>query len=87
MELHESLANLETKLARAVEVFKQVQAEKRDLEQALQMAMSGQGDSERRIEALQREVETLRKEREEVRVRLEKLLAQINLLTKSDPVG
>ncbi len=87
MELYESLANLEAKLAKAVEVFKQVQAEKRDLEQALQKSVTGQNDYERRIEALQREVQTLRQEREEVRARLEKLLAQINLLTKTDSAG
>ncbi len=87
MELNESLAHLEAKLAKAVEVFKQVQAEKRDLEQALQKTKTDTDDYERRIATLEREVQTLHQEREEVRMRLEKLLAQINLLTKTDSTG
>ncbi len=87
MELNESLAHLEAKLAKAVEVFKQVQAEKRDLEQALQKTKTDTDTYERRIAGLEREVQTLHQEREEVRMRLERLLAQINLLTKTDSTG
>jgi chromosome segregation ATPase len=87
VELNESLTNLEAKLAKAIEVFNEVQAEKRDLEHALEKTKTGWNDYEERIESLQREVQALRREREDVRARLEKLLAQINLLTKADPAG
>lgn len=85
MDLNESLAELEQKLAKAVEVFKHAQSENRDLQRALEKLQGDSEDHDERLDALQREVQLLRREREDVRARLEKLLAQITLLTKSDP--
>ena len=87
MELHEGLANLEAKLAKVVEVFKQLQAEKRDLERALEKTKTDWRDDEQHMGDLEREVQALRQEREEIRARLEKLLGQISLLTKTDSAG
>lgn len=78
---------MEEKLSKASEVFRRAAAEKRDLEKAYEKLRNDTGDSQKRIEALQREVQSLRREREEVRVRIEKLLNQIEQLTGSDSTG
>ena len=84
MDLNESFQELEEKLSKAGEVFRRAIAEKRDLENALEKLKHDTGDSQKRLEALQREIQTLRREREEVRVRVEKLLNQIEQLTGPD---
>jgi len=87
MDLNESFQVLEEKISKAGEVFKRAVAEKRDLELALQNLKANSSDSEKRLEALQREVQLLRREREEVRGRIEKLLKQIELLTNAGAPG
>ncbi len=85
VELNESLAELEVKLSKALEVFKHVQGENKDLQQALEKLKGDSKNHDDRVEKLESEVQLLRREREDVRARLEKLLAQIGLLTKADP--
>lgn len=83
-DLNESLAELEKKLSKAVEVFKHVQGENRDLQEALEKLQGDSTEHDQKLQELQREVQMLRREREDVRARLEKLLGQIALLTKND---
>jgi FtsZ-binding cell division protein ZapB len=78
---------LEEKIARTVEAFRRVQAEKTALEEQLESLKSASRDQGRRWEAQERELVALRKEREEVRSRVEKLLEQIDGLTKPDSAG
>ena len=80
-------AKLEEKIARAVEAFRRVQAEKRALEQQLESVKSATKEQGRRWDAQERELVALRKEREEVRSRVEKLLEQVDGLTKPDSAG
>jgi chromosome segregation ATPase len=80
-------AKLEEKIARTVEAFRRVQAEKRALEEQLESLKSASRDQGRRWDAQERELVALRKEREEVRSRVEKLLEQIDGLTKPGSAG
>ncbi|HKS95306.1 MAG TPA: hypothetical protein VJV74_04135 [Terriglobia bacterium] len=80
-------AELEKKLRKAVEVFKETQAEKRTLERELErLKVTSKGDA-RGYSTLERELQFLRREREEVRSRIEKLIEQIDGLTKPDSQG
>lgn len=72
-DFYDSFQALEEKLLKAAEIFKRSQEEKRALRTEL--------------EALEREVETLRRERDDVRARVEKILQQIDVLTKGDAGG
>ena len=78
-------AELEKKLRKAVEVFKDTQTEKRALERELEKLRS-KGDA-KGYSTLEREVQFLRREREDVRSRIEKLIEQIDGLTKPDAQG
>lgn len=78
-------AELEKKLRKAVEVFKDTQTEKRALERELEKLKS-KGDA-KGYSALERELQFLRREREDVRSRIEKLIEQIDGLTKPDAQG
>ncbi|HEV2494230.1 MAG TPA: hypothetical protein VG204_14285 [Terriglobia bacterium] len=78
-------AELEKKLRKAVEVFKDTQTEKRALERELEKLKS-KGDA-KGYSTLEREVQFLRREREDVRSRIEKLIEQIDGLTKPDAQG
>jgi len=71
----------EEKIARAIEVMKRLQSEKRALEQELERANSAAKERAREGDAQERELLALRREREEVRARVEKLLEQIDSLT------
>ena len=84
MDLNESFQQIEEKLARAGEVLKRAVAEKRDLQNTVEVLKRDKGGSQERLETLQNEVRVLRREREEVRVRIEKLLGQIEQLTGED---
>ena len=75
---------LEEKIARAVEAFRRLQAEKRALEEQLENLKSATKQQGRRWDAQERELVALRKEREEVRSRVEKLLELVDGLTKPD---
>ncbi|HEV2177873.1 MAG TPA: hypothetical protein VGW33_11845 [Terriglobia bacterium] len=87
MTEHDSFQKLEEKIAKAVEVFKHTQAEKRALEQEVEKLRAGAKDRSKQSEAQERELIALRREREEVRGRIEKLLDQIDALTKPDDAG
>jgi FtsZ-binding cell division protein ZapB len=87
MTEHDGFQKLEEKIAKAVEVFKRTQAEKRALEQEVEKLRAGTKDRSKQSEAQERELIGLRREREEVRGRIEKLIEQIDALTKPDDAG
>ena len=78
------LAELEAKLLKAVALFQQTQAERRVLRQEIERMSAETKEPIKRVEALEHEVQTLRRERDEVRTRIEKLVGQIEILTKAD---
>ena len=78
---------LEKKLRKAVEVFKQTQAEKRAVERELERSKADSKLGSKGSAGLEKELQALRREREEVRSRVEKLVEQIELLTKPDSAG
>jgi len=83
-ETKDRFGELERKLRKAVEVFKQTQADKRALERELEKLKSSSKQDSKGYSAMERELQFLRREREEVRSRVEKLIAQIDLLTTQD---
>jgi FtsZ-binding cell division protein ZapB len=78
----DSFQKFEEKIARAIEVVKRVQTEKKALEQELERVKSTARERSKEWEAQERELVALRREREEVRARVEKLLDQIDSLTE-----
>jgi len=78
---------LEEKLLKAIEVFKQAQAEKRALEQDSNKLRLEMKERAQQMSTLERELIALRREREDVRVRVEKLLQRIDVLTRVDSEG
>lgn len=72
----DSLASLEERINRAVELVTALRAEKADLEAKLRDALSGR-------ETEHKELEELRAERKQVRARIEKLIGQMDLLKGS----
>lgn len=83
-DANDSFRKLEEKLCRAVEVFKQTQAERRALEQELERVRADLRERAKRLETQERELLALRREREEVRSRVEKIVEQIEILTKPE---
>ncbi len=65
----DSLANLEERINRAVQVITALRSENEDLQ--------------RRVHTLEEELNTMRGERKQVKTRIEKLLSQLDLLTAS----
>lgn len=86
-ETKDKLEVLEKKLRKAVEVFKQTQSEKRNLERELDKLKTSSKQDSKGHSTLERELQFLRREREDVRGRIEKLIEQIDLLTKRDSAG
>jgi FtsZ-binding cell division protein ZapB len=84
---NEQFRRLEEKLLKAIEIFKQTQAEKRVLEQQLQKIKLETKDRAQQVGGLERELIALRREREEVRERIQKLLERIEVLTSLDSGG
>jgi FtsZ-binding cell division protein ZapB len=84
----DSLANLEERIGRAVEMVVALRKENQDLSQRLQ-TMTTERDEARtetqtavaHSEKLTQEMEELRSERKQVRTRIEKLLGQMDLLS------
>ena len=74
----EAFAKLEQKLEKVVEVLKQFQTEKRALEQEVEKLRVESKERARRLDAL---------EREDVRSRIEKVIDQIDVLTKTSADG
>jgi FtsZ-binding cell division protein ZapB len=84
---NEQFQRLEEKLLKAIEVFKQAQAEKRALEQDSNKLRLEMKERAQQMSTLERELIALRREREDVRVRVENLLQRIDVLTKVDSEG
>lgn len=78
----DSFQQFQEKIARAVDVVKRAQAEKRGLEQEIERLRAASKERAREWETKERELVALRKEREEIRERVEKLLEQIDVLTE-----
>lgn len=70
----DSLASLEERITRAVELVSTLRAEKIAIEEQLEAAVSDR-------DAARQELEDLRSERKQVRTRIEKLLGQMDLLS------
>ncbi|MBZ5514624.1 MAG: hypothetical protein LAN62_07230 [Acidobacteriia bacterium] len=86
-DFYDSFQALEEKLVKATEIFKRSQEEKRKLLKELAELRTESKERAQRLEALEREVQVLRREREDVRGRVEKILQQIDVLTKADAGG
>ena len=86
-ETKDKFEELDKKLRKAVAVFKENQAERRALERELEKLKASSKQEAKGHTALERELQFLRREREDVRGRIEKLIAQIDLLTKPDSAG
>ena len=84
---NEQFQRLEEKLLKAIEVFKQAQAERRALEQDSNKLRLEMKERAQQMSTLERELIALRREREDVRVRVEKLLQRIDVLTRVDSEG
>ena len=78
---------LEEKLMKAIEIFKQAQAEKRALEQDSSKLRLEMKERTQQMSTLERELIALRREREDVRVRVENLLQRIDVLAKVGSEG
>jgi FtsZ-binding cell division protein ZapB len=76
----DSLASLEQRIHRAVELVARLRADVDSANAARDAAVRETEAAQDRISALTREVEALRAERQNVRGRVEKLLAQIDSL-------
>ena len=70
----DSLASLEERITRAVELVRTLRAEKAAIEEQLDTALAER-------DAARQELEDLRSERKQVRTRIEKLLGQMDLLS------
>ena len=86
-DANDALQKLEEKLLKLIEVFKRTQGEKRALQEELDTLKANSKGGAKRFETLERELQSLRRERDEVRARVEKILQQIDVLTKADPGG
>ena len=87
MNPNDALEKLEDKLQKVIEIFRRTQAEKRALQEELETFKANSKDSHKRADVLERELQTLRRERDDVRARVEKILQQIDVLTKTDAGG
>jgi chromosome segregation ATPase len=104
MENNDRFQELEEKLLKVAEAFKQTREEKQAREAELEkLREASQEESQQvaekereiqalkadlqRIPALERELQGLRREREDVRARVEKMIRQIDALTKTDALG
>ena len=86
-ENHDPFQKLEERISKVAELFKQSQAEKRALEHELEKMRAGAKERTQQWDAKERELIALRREREEVRSRVERLLEQVDALTKVDSAG
>jgi cell division septum initiation protein DivIVA len=78
---------LEEKLTKVVENYRRTQVENRGLLQEIEKLKADSRQGAQQHDALEREVQLLRREREDVRTRVERLLQQIEVLTKQDSAG
>ena len=84
---NDSLKKLEEKLLLAVELFKQTQEERRALRTELEKLKADREQRSGRCDRLERELLSLRREREDMRAHIEKILHQLDVLTKPDSRG
>lgn len=84
---NDAFQKLEEKLLRLLELFRRTQEEKRALKEEIDTLKANSKDGAKRFEALERELQVLRRERQDVRVRVERILQQIDILTKTDAGG
>lgn len=78
---------LEEKLTKIVEMYKRTQATNAQLTAEIEKLRSDSRTTAERHTALEREVELMRREREDVRARVERLLDQVDALTKQESAG
>jgi FtsZ-binding cell division protein ZapB len=83
----EQFRKLEEKLLRAAEAFKQSRADNRELQEEIDRLRAEIKDRAKRWDAQEKDLAGLRREREEVRERIEKLIDQIDVLTKAERAG
>ena len=83
-DLFDQFRKLEEKLLKAAEAFKESRAEHRELQEEIERLRA---EHAKRWDAQERDLEGLRREREEVRERVEKLIEQIDVLTKAERTG
>ena len=79
------LEKLESKIRKAADLLKRTQAEKRSLLDQLAKVRADLEKHAKSSEGRERDILALRRDREEVRSRIEKLLRQIDVFTKSEP--
>ena len=79
----DSLANLEERISKAVEVVARLRSEKEELQNKLESAQREAADANVQAQKIAQELEELRSERKQVRTRIEKLLGQMDLLSTS----
>jgi predicted nuclease with TOPRIM domain len=86
----DSLANLEARILKSVEIISTLRDENASLRNQLQAAIEEKErvskdtkDASSRAEKVMAELESLRNERAQVRTRIEKLLGQMDLLSSS----
>jgi FtsZ-binding cell division protein ZapB len=77
----DSLASLEERITRAVDLVTQLRSEKEALENQVQEAQKEAAAANAQTQKITQELEDLRSERKQVRTRIEKLLGQMDLLS------
>lgn len=75
-ESTDSLANLEERITRAVQILTTLRHENQQLQ-------NDKSELQQRVQQLSEEVDALRGERKQVKTRIEKLLSQLDLLSAS----
>ena len=89
-EESDSLASLEERIVRAVQLVSELRKEKDAIQKEVDEALAGKAaavkaatELQEQVAALSEELETLRAERKQVRTRIEKLLGQMDMLGAS----
>jgi len=86
-DTEDQLQKLEERVLKAIELFKQAQAERLALRQYLEKLGAESRERVKVIDAHEQQLVALRREREEVRIRVEKLLQRIDALTTRESSG
>ncbi len=83
----DNFRKLEERLSKVVSLFQRNLAERRALLEEVEKLRTEVKERVKRCDGLERDLQALRREREDVKGRIEKLLQQIDMLTKSDSAG
>ena len=86
-DTEDQLQKLEERVLKALELFKQAQAERLALRHDLEKLRAESKERFKVIGVHEQELVALRREREEVRTRVEKLLQRIDALTTPESSG